>query len=322
MTHPTETDRPVVLITGGAGFIGSTLALRLADRAEVRVFDSFARNALSGTALEAHPAVKLIRGDVLDPESVAAAMVGVDQVYHLASIAGVGTVLHHPVRTMRVAIQGTFEVLDAAVAQPKPPRVVVFSTSEVYGRQARDVSELGDTSVGPVSQSRWTYASAKLAVEHLTHAFGREHGLQVATVRPFNVYGPRQVGEGAIHHFVRKALLGEPLVVHNDGSQLRSWLYVDDMVSGTIATMEHPAAAGHAFNLGNPAATVSVRELAELVVAVAGSSSPVISEPRDYPDIEVRIPNIDRARTLLGFEPLVGLRQGIEKTVAWYRTGA
>lgn len=317
-----ETRRPVVLITGGAGFIGSTLALRLAERCDVRIFDSFARNALAGTALEAHPAVTMIRGDVLDPESVGAAMKGVDQVYHLASIAGVGTVLHHPVRTMRVAIQGTFEVLDAAIAQAEPPRVVVFSTSEVYGRQARDVAESNDTSVGPVSQSRWTYASAKLAVEHLSHAFGREHGLQVATVRPFNVYGPRQVGEGAIHHFVRKALLGEPLVVHNDGAQLRSWLYVDDMVSGTIATMEHPAAVGQAFNLGNPLATVSVRELADLVVEVSGSASKVVSEPRDYPDIEVRIPNIDSARSLLGFAPTVDLREGIARTVAWYRAGA
>lgn len=317
-----ETRRPVVLITGGAGFIGSTLALRLAERCDVRIFDSFARNALAGTSLEAHPAVTMIRGDVLDPESVGAAMKGVDQVYHLASIAGVGTVLHHPVRTMRVAIQGTFEVLDAAVAQAEPPRVVVFSTSEVYGRQARDVAESNDTSVGPVSQSRWTYASAKLAVEHLSHAFGREHGLQVATVRPFNVYGPRQVGEGAIHHFVRKALLGEPLVVHNDGAQLRSWLYVDDMVSGTIATMEHPAAVGQAFNLGNPLATVSVRELADLVVEVSGSASKVVSEPRDYPDIEVRIPNIDSARSLLGFAPTVDLREGIARTVAWYRAGA
>jgi nucleoside-diphosphate-sugar epimerase len=176
--------------------------------------------------------------------------------------------------------------------------------------------------VGPVSQSRWTYASAKLAVEHLAHAFGREQGLQVATVRPFNVCGPRQVGEGAIHHFVRKALLGEPLVVHNDGAQLRSWLFVDDMVTGTIATMERDEAVGQAFNLGNPEATVSVRELAELVVEVSGSSSPIVSESRDYPDIEVRIPSIDHARALLGFAPEVDLRAGIERTVAWYRTGA
>ena len=318
----TTTRRPVVLITGGAGFIGSTLALRLADRCDVRIFDTFARNAMAGTGLEAHPAVTLVRGDVLDGDGVAAAMQGVDQVYHLASIAGVATVLNHPVRTMRVAIQGTFAVLDAAIAQPVPPRVVVFSTSEVYGRQARNVSESDDTAVGPVSQSRWTYASAKLAVEHVAHAFGREHGLKVATVRPFNVYGPRQVGEGAIHHFVRKALLGEPLVVHNDGAQLRSWLFVDDMVTGTIATMERDEAVGQAFNLGNPQATVSVRELAELVVEVSGSSSPIVSESRDYPDIEVRIPSIDRARTLLGFAPEVDLRAGIERTIAWYRTGA
>lgn len=130
------------------------------------------------------------------------------------------------------------------------------------------------------------------------------------------------MGEGAIHHFVRKALLGEPLVVHNDGSQVRSWLFVDDMVTGTIATMERDEAVGQAFNLGNPDATVSVRELAEMVVSVSGSSSPIVSEARDYPDIEVRIPSIDRARVLLGFAPEVDLRTGIERTIAWYRTGA
>lgn len=311
--------RRTVLITGGAGFIGSTLAQQLADRCEVRIFDSFARNALAGTALEGHPAVRLIKGDVLDGAGLREAMIGVDEVYHLASVAGVATVLHHPVRTMRVALQGTFEVLDAALSMPVPPRLVVFSTSEVYGRMARNVAESDDTSVGPVAESRWTYASAKLAVEHLTHAFGREHGLRVTTVRPFNVYGPRQVGEGAIHHFVRRALAGEPLVVHNDGGQLRSWLYVDDMVRGTIAAMERPAGIGEAFNLGNPAATVTVRELAELVVRVSGSDSPIVSEPRDYPDIEVRIPEIGKAGSLLGFVPQVGLEAGIARTIAWYR---
>lgn len=315
----TPTPSRTVLITGGAGFIGSTLAQQLCGRSEVRIFDSFARNALAGTGLEGHPNVRLIKGDVLDGAGVRAAMEGVHEVYHLASVAGVATVLHHPVRTMRVALQGTFEVLDAAVSMPEPPRVVVFSTSEVYGRNARDVAETDDTSVGPVAESRWTYASAKLAVEHLTHAFGREHGLAATTVRPFNVYGPRQVGEGAIHHFVRRALAGEPLVVHNDGTQLRSWLYVDDMVRGTIAAMERPEAVGQAFNLGNPGATVSVRELAELVARVANASSPIISEPRDYPDIEVRIPEIDKAAALLGFDPEVGLEEGIARTIAWYR---
>lgn len=133
------TRRPVVLITGGAGFIGSTLALRLAARCDVRIFDTFARNALAGTGLDAHPAVTLLRGDVLDGAGVAAAMQGVDQVYHLASIAGVGTVLNHPVRTMRVAIQGTFSVLDAAIAQPVPPRVVVFHLGSLRAAGAKCV---------------------------------------------------------------------------------------------------------------------------------------------------------------------------------------
>jgi len=194
----------------------------------------------------------------------------------------------------------------------------VFSTSEIYGRFAWNVCERDPTPIGPVEESRWSYACAKIATEHLAMAYHREFELPVVTIRPFNVYGPGQIGEGAVHHFVRRALAREPITVNNDGRQLRSWCFIDDMVAGTVAALEHDAAVGEAFNIGNPTATLTVLRLAELVNRLAGSDSPIVFRARDYPDVETRVPSIDKARTLLGFEPTIGLEEGIRRTLRAY----
>ncbi len=311
-----------ILVTGGAGFIGSTLIARLLEHNRVRVFDTLDRDALTRSGLADHENLELVRGDVRDAEAVARAVVGVDRVAHLASIAGVGTVLSHPVKTMQIAITGTMNVLEAARTAGDVKRVVTFSTSEVFGRHAFNVSEADDTPIGPFDEARWTYAVSKIASEHLAHGYGREHGMPVVTLRPFNVYGPGQIGEGAIHNFIRRALAGDPITVYNDGRQIRSWCYITDMVDATLAALELDDAVGNAFNVGNPAATITVLRLAELVQRLAGSTTPIAFERRDYPDVETRVPNIDRARRLLGFEPQVSLEDGIERTLAWYRESA
>jgi nucleoside-diphosphate-sugar epimerase len=261
---------------------------------------------------------------VRDPELLARAVDGVDRVAHLASIAGVGTVLSRPYLTMHVAVEGTLRLLDAIERRGTSDvrRLVLFSTSEVFGRFAHNVSETDPTPIGPVEESRWTYACAKAATEHLAHAFGREKGLPVVSLRPFNVYGPRQVGEGAIQRFIRQAVAGEDLVVHNDGRQIRAWCYVTDMVDATLAALERDEAVGHAFNIGNPATSVTVLTLAEAVKRVSGSSSRIRFERRDYPDVEIRMPLIDRARELLLFEPAVGLEEGIAETFRWFQENA
>lgn len=308
-----------ILVTGGAGFIGSTLIARLVDDNRVRVFDTMDRDALSSSGLADHPNLELVQGDVRDADAVARAAEGVDRIAHLASIAGVGTVLSHPVRTMQIAIMGTMNVLEAAERVGGVRRVVTFSTSEVFGRYAFNVSEDDDTPIGPVDQARWTYAVSKIASEHLVHGYGRERGVPVVTLRPFNVYGPGQIGEGAIHNFIRRALSGDPITVYNDGRQIRSWCYISDMVDATLASLERDDAVGHAFNIGNPAATITVLRLAELVQRLAGSTTPIAFERRDYPDVETRVPNIDRARRLLAYEPRVSLDEGIARTLDWYR---
>ena len=309
-----------ILITGGAGFIGSSLAQALVKQgARVVLFDNLHRNAVQRTDLLSHPSIELVKGDVLDRDALAKAMDGVHVVIHMASIAGVDTVMRIPVRTMEVSLLGTYNVLDIARTQNQVERIIDFSTSEVFGRYAFRVTEGDATELGAVGEARWTYAVSKLATEHLAHCYHKEHDLPTVAIRPFNIYGPNQVGEGAVHHFIVKALRGEPLTIHNDGSQIRSWCYIDDIVDGILLAMGEPSAIGQSFNIGNPRSTVTIHQLAREIVRLSGSSSEIQFVPWNFPDVEIRIPSIDKARDLLGFEPEVDLEEGLLRTIAWYR---
>jgi nucleoside-diphosphate-sugar epimerase len=308
-----------IFLTGGAGFIGASLIGRLVDNNEVVVYDTFARNALAAKPWARHSNLRIVDGDVLDPARLREAMAGADIVVHLAAIAGVDTVLKSPTTTMRVNLLGTYNVLEAARAAGRCERLVTFSTSEVFGTYAYRVSEGDTVTTGAVGEARWTYAVSKLAGEHLTFAYFKEFGVPGTIVRPFNVYGPGQVGEGAIHVFVKRALANQDLQIHGDGDQIRSWTYIDDLVDGVLLVMERPEAVGQSFNLGNPRGTITINALAELVIAVTESSSKIVHVPRPGVDVELRIPSIEKARQLLGFSPRVDLREGLERTVAWYR---
>ena len=258
-----------ILVTGGAGFIGSSLALRVAEKNDVTIFDNLHRNAITHTHLLDEKKVRLIQGDVCDAEAMQKAVRGQQFVIHMASIAGVDTVMKNPVRTMKVAMQGTMNLLDACTTEQGLERLIDFSTSEVFGRYAYKVTELDSTHLGAVGEARWTYAVAKLATEHLALSYHKQHGLPALSIRPFNIYGPRQVGAGAVHHFIVRALDGQPLQVHNDGAQIRSWCYIDDIVDGICLALEKPGAIGHAFNIGNPRSTVTIYNLAREVVRLA-----------------------------------------------------
>src|ERR671928_1494785 len=232
-----------VLITGGAGFIGTTLARRLVDANEVVALDNLHRDALTGTELAEHPNFTFHQGDVLNADAVRELARGATHIVHCAAIAGVDTVLESPVRTMRVNLIGTYNVLEAAVAtHDTVERVVDFSTSEVFGTHAYNVKEGQVSTIGSVGEARWTYAVSKLAGEHMAHAYHDEIGLPAVTVHPFNVYGPGQIGGGAIRAFIEAALAGRDLVIHGDGSQVRAWGYVDDMVEAVLCCLERPEA--------------------------------------------------------------------------------
>ena len=308
-----------VLITGGAGFIGSHLTERLVADNEVVIFDNFRRDALETTGLAEHARVTVIRGDVLDQTALGKAMKGCDYVVHMASIAGVDTVLRHPVTTMRVAMVGTDNALEAARQSGNVARFIDFSTSEVFGRYAYQVTEWDSTTLGAVGEARWTYAVAKLATEHLAMNYHKEFGLPACSIRPFNVYGPRQVGEGAVHHFIRRALAGETLTVHNDGSQIRAWCYIDDIVDAIVLALERDEAVGHAFNIGNPRSTVTIYNLAREIVRLSSSGSSIEFVDWPHADVEIRVPAIAKAHDLLGFHAGIDLEEGLLRTIQWYR---
>lgn len=309
-----------IFITGGAGFIGSHLVARLVERNQITIYDTFSRDSISDSPLFQHPNLEVVRGDVLDMDGLCAAMAGAQLVVHCAGVAGVDTVIKSPVRTMQVNMVGSANVLEAAARLTECERVVCFSTSEVFGQHAFDSAETDKTVIGAVGEARWTYAVSKLAEEHLAIAYHREGRLPSTVVRPFNIYGPGQVGEGALRIFVERAIRDETIEIHGDGSQIRAWCYVDDMVDAVLLTLTHPRAIGESFNIGNRRSVETIQGLANTVVRVLGSSSPIIYGPRAPADVELRIPSVDKARELLGFEARVDLAEGIMRTAEHYRT--
>ncbi len=309
-----------ILITGGAGFIGTTLARMLVEENEIIAVDNLHRDALSGTELAGHPNFTLHQGDVLDADRLQELARGTTHFVHCAAIAGVETVLESPVRTMRVNVIGTYNALEAALSTIDTlERFVDFSTSEVFGTHAYNVSEGQVSTIGSVGEARWTYAVSKLAGEHMAHAYHDELGLPTVTVHPFNVFGPGQIGGGAIRAFIEAALAGENLTVKGDGSQIRAWCYVTDMVAGVLACLERPEAVGQAFNIGNPRSSVTIFDLAQRIRRLTGATGEIVFAPLGYTDVELRIPNVEKARELLGWEPLIELDDGLARTIAWYR---
>lgn len=309
--------RKHVLITGGAGFIGRTLAARMRSEFEVRVFDSYSR----GQASTVHKLddVHYVTGDILDNESLKSAMDGCDIVVHAAGVAGIDTVGKSPVTTLRVNALGTDSVLRAAVESDVSDRVICFSTSEVFGEFAFNVSEKDSTRVGPAGEPRWTYAASKLLAEHLAFAYWFEYKLPTVVVRPFNVYGPGQIGEGAIRKFVVRALAGEDLHIYGQGNQIRAWCFIEDFVQGLMCTVQNAAAVGDSFNIGNARAVATTLDLAQRVIDLTGSLSRIVHLSPLVTDIQVRVPDTTKAQELLGFEAQVGLQEGLLRTIKDFR---
>ncbi len=313
----------VFFITGGAGFIASAFIERIIENNKVVVFDSFARNSLKDKWFVNHKNLTVIQGDILNYSQVLNSLPeNCDYVLHLAAIAGIDTVIKEPVKTMEVNMFGTYNILKAILEKnliKRLERFIDFSTSEVFGVTAFRVDEKASTNLQPVGEARWTYSVSKLAGEHLAHAYYKQYGLKAVTIRPFNVYGPGQVGEGAIHRFVVRAINDEPLEIHGDGDQIRSWCYIDDMVDGMMLCLEKEEAIGEVFNIGNPRGTITILGLAEKIKLLANSRSEIIFVPKNYVDVELRIPSIEKAKEKLGYSPKIDLDEGLRRTIEWYR---
>jgi UDP-glucose 4-epimerase len=307
-----------IFITGGAGFIGSTLIGRLIEDNRITVYDDFRRDALSDKPYKNHPNLKIIRGDVLDYPTLKAAIDGAQIVVHCAAIAGIDTVIKKPTETMRVNMVGTANVLEAAKELTELWRLVDFSTSEVFGQSAFRAEEGDTTHIGAVGEARWTYAVSKLAGEHLVKAYFEEFHMPTVCVRPFNIYGPGQVGEGAIRTFILRALQNDEIEIHGDGNQIRAWCYINDFIEGLLLALTHPKAVGESFNVGNARAVVTIHGLAQTIVRVLNSSSRIRFTRKDYADVELRVPSVAKARELLGFGAKIDLEEGIKRTAEWY----
>ncbi|CAG7656178.1 NAD-dependent epimerase/dehydratase family protein [Paenibacillus allorhizosphaerae] len=309
-----------IFITGGAGFIGSTLAGLLVNNNKVIIYDNFSRNSIKDKPFYNHRNLILIEGNILDLPHLKESIRGATYVIHCAGIAGIDTVVKSPITTMQVNMVGSANLLEAASELYNCKRVVCFSTSEVFGQIAFQSNETSPAVLGAVGEARWTYAVSKLAEEHLAYAYFKEKGLPTVTVRPFNVYGPGQIGEGALKTFIIQALKNEDITIHGDGTQIRAWCYVNDMVDGVIHCLASPNAVGESFNIGNSRTVTTIYGLANTVIRVLNSRSKIKFIPKLSADIELRIPSTAKALELLGFEAKVDLEEGILKTADFFGT--
>jgi dTDP-glucose 4,6-dehydratase len=303
-----------VLVTGGAGFIGSHLCDALLARgAEVVSMDNLLTGSTENIAHFRDPRFTFVKHDVTNYISVPGPL---DYVLHLASPASPVDYQQHPIQTLKVGALGTHKAL--GLAKEKGAKFLLASTSEVYGDPlVHPQPEEYWGNVNPVGP-RGVYDEAKRFAEAMTMAYHRFHALDTRIARIFNCFGPRmRLNDGrAIPTFITQALSGQPLTVHGDGSQTRSFCFIDDMVEGiwrlTQSTVAEPV------NLGNPQ-EISLLELAKKILVLSGSSSPIIFTPLPIDDPKVRQPDITRARTLLAWEPTVELDEGLRQTIEWFR---
>ena len=316
-----------VLITGGAGFIGSHLADHLLGNGHrVAVLDDLSTGTLENIDhLASNPDFTPVVASIFDETELAKQVDRCDVVVHLAAAVGVRLIIDAPVHTIETNVRGTEIVLRHAGRNRK--RVLVASTSEVYGKRTSvPFTEDSDLLIGPPHHNRWAYACSKAIDEFLGLAYWKEQQLPVVIVRLFNTVGPRQTGRYGmvLPTFVRQALADEPLTVFGDGSQTRSFVDVGDVVRALAGLLEHPRAVGEVFNVGNPEET-SIHALAELVKEISGSASAIVTVPYDeayesgFEDMPRRVPDITKIRTLIGWNPTLTLPEIVERVVGYVR---
>ena len=303
-----------ILVTGGAGFLGSHLCERLlAAGHEVLCVDNFYTGQRGHVAhLLDDPRFELMRHDITFP-----LYVEVDEIYNLACPASPVHYQFDPVQTTKVSVHGAINML--GLAKRRKAKILQASTSEVYG----------DPAVHPQSEDYWgnvnpigpraCYDEGKRCAETLFFDYHRQHGLRIKVARIFNTYGPRMHPDDGrvVSNFIVQALLGKPLTVYGDGSQTRSFCYVEDLIEGLLRLMESPDEVTGPVNLGNPE-EFTILELAELVRELTGSRSEIVFRPLPEDDPVRRCPDITRAKTLLGWEPRTPLKEGLERTIAWF----
>jgi len=316
-----------VLITGGAGFVGSHLAEALLDRGdEVFVIDNLSTGSIHNIAhLKDHPRFHYTIDSITNEPLLAELIDRADTIVHLAAAVGVKLIVEAPVHTIETNVHGTEVVLKHA--NKKKKLVLIASTSEVYGKSGEvPFREDADLVLGPTAKHRWAYACSKMIDEFLALAYWKERKLPVIIVRLFNTVGPRQTGQYGmvIPNFVRQALAGEPITVFGDGTQSRSFTYVGDVVRAMVALVDEPRAVGQVFNIGN-GTEITIADLANKVKQLTESSSAIVRVPYDeayeagFEDMPRRVPDISKVRALVGYQPTVELDEILTRVIEYFR---
>jgi len=315
------------LVTGGAGFIGSHVADSiLGAKHQVTALDNVSTGSRDNVAhLFDNPAFSLVEGSIMDAGLVDRLAAEHDVVIHLAAAVGVKLIVDKPLESLLTNIRGTENVLDAAARYGR--RTLLTSTSEIYGKNATGpVAEDADRILGSPFVARWSYSTSKAVDEILAHAYWEDRGLETIVVRLFNCVGPRQTGDFGmvVPTFVRQALQGDPLTVHGDGQQQRSFCHVQDTVAALLALLETPEAAGNVYNVGAPN-EITMEQLAKEVMVRTDSTSELRLIPYEqaygdgFEDMERRVPDITRIRRLTGWSPTRSLDDILNDVIAYER---
>ena len=316
-----------VLITGGAGFVGSHLAEALLARGDtVYVLDNLSTGSIDNIEhLKSDRRFHYVVDSMMNEPVVAELIDRADVVFHLAAAVGVRLIVESPVNTIETNVHGTEMVLK--LANKKKKKVVVASTSEVYGKSnSVPFREDADLVLGPTMKGRWSYACSKAIDEFLALAYWKEKHLPVVIVRLFNTVGPRQTGRYGmvIPNFVKQALLGHPLTVFGDGTQSRCFTYITDVVDALVKLVLHPEAVGQVFNVGNGSEEVTILDLAQRVKAKTGTKSEIVLVPYDqayeegFEDMPRRLPDTAKLRALVGYEPKVHLDEILDRVIDYF----
>ena len=316
-----------VLITGGAGFIGSHLAEKLLEQEnEIFIIDNLWTGKLENiSGIKNNENLHLVIDTILNESVMNELIFKVDHIYHMAAAVGVRNIMDHPVETLDINVKGTEVVLRLANRFKK--KVLIASTSEIYGKHLEHTLAEDDNRVmGTVKKRRWAYACSKTLDEFLALAYFDEKKLPVVIARLFNTVGPRQTGRYGmvLPNFVQSALLGKPITVYGDGTQSRSFTYVNDVVEALSRLMNEPKAEGEIFNVGNDK-EITINELARKVKEMTGSSSEIEYIPYEkaygpsFEDMERRCPNIERIKNLIGFEPSHDLEAIIQSVIDYFK---
>lgn len=310
-----------LLILGGGGFIGGALASRFCEDHEVVIADAcdFQKSSLQFTCLLTHANVRLIRMDATDEQAVLALGDDFDYIVHAVAILGIHKVVERSILTITTNYASCLAALHLAERQKHLKKFITFSTSEVYGRDVETAAEAMDMRIGPANEPRWCYAASKVLCEHLVNAYCRERNVPTTIIRPFNVFGENRLGSNAMSKFVAQALLHDRIVIDGSGEQLRAWCYIGDFIDGLSRALLSDY-RGEFFNIGNPNNIISIKALAEKIVAMTGSRSEIVVSNSQEPDVVRRTVCVDKAHEMLGYTPRIGLDEGISHVVDWMRT--